>query len=361
MSIFTTSSGADAFGFGVEVGEDAVAEGGVGDFADVVGADVVAAVEEGAGFAREDESLAGAGAGAPAYVVFDEFWGVGLVEAGLADEADGVLDDVVGDWDFADEALEREDIFGGEDVLEIDFSGGGGEADDVEFFLLAGVGDEDVEHEAIELGFGERVCAFLFDGVLGGHDEERFGEAVLNAAGGDLVLLHGFEEGGLGFGRGAVDFIGEEGVGEDGAADEAQRAFTGGFFFLDNFGAGDVGRHEVGGELDAVEGHGEGFGEGGDEQRFGEAGDADEEAMAAAEQCDEELFHDFGLADDDLAEFAFQSGIGFLEFFDAGHFIGGHLGDLIGGSKGGGRDGVRHGDSFGVAKRPSGGQLNVAA
>ncbi len=207
---------------------------------------------------------------------------------------------------------------------------GGGEADDVVFFLFAGIVDKYVEHEAVELGLGEGVGAFLFDGVLGGHDEKGFGEAVLDAAGGDLVFLHGFQECGLGFGGGAVDFVGEDRIGEDGAADEAEGAFAGHFFFFDDFGAGDVGGHEVGGKLDAVEGERKGFRESGDQEGFGEAGDADEEAVAAAEEGDQEFFHDLGLADDDLSQFGLKSGVGSLKLLDIHKFVRGELGDIVG-------------------------------
>ncbi len=97
--------GADAFGFGVEVGEDAVAEGGVGDGADVFCADMIPALQEGAGLAGEDEGLAGAGTGAPTDVILDELGRVGLAQARLADEANRVFHYMLGDGDFADEFL----------------------------------------------------------------------------------------------------------------------------------------------------------------------------------------------------------------------------------------------------------------
>ena len=64
--------GRHAVGLGVEVGDDAVAEDGLGDRADVVGGDVEAALEDGAGLGREDEVLAGARACAPGEVFLDE-------------------------------------------------------------------------------------------------------------------------------------------------------------------------------------------------------------------------------------------------------------------------------------------------
>src|SRR5258706_11154427 len=62
----------DAFGFGVEVGDDAVTQHGGSDLADVFGADVIATLQQRAGLAGEDQVLAGAGAGAPADVIVDE-------------------------------------------------------------------------------------------------------------------------------------------------------------------------------------------------------------------------------------------------------------------------------------------------
>ena len=125
-----------------------------------------------------------------------------------------------------------------------------GAFDDAGEIGARGVGDQDLHQEAIELGFGQRVGAFHFDGVLGGHDEERRFEFVGGGAAGDGALLHGFEQRGLRFGRGAVDFVGEDEVGEDGAGLEAEHFVASVVGFHDH-AADDVGGHEVGSELDA--------------------------------------------------------------------------------------------------------------
>src|SRR3712207_8454681 len=52
----------------------------------------------------------------------------------------------------------------------------------------------DVEHEAIELGLGQRVGAFQLDRVLRRQHEERAFELVGAAGGGDVVLLHRLEQ-----------------------------------------------------------------------------------------------------------------------------------------------------------------------
>ena len=46
-------------------------------------------------------------------------------------------------------------------------------------------------------GFRQRVCAFLFDGILRGHDQERLFQRKGRLAQRHLPLLHGFEQRGL--------------------------------------------------------------------------------------------------------------------------------------------------------------------
>ena len=129
---------------------------------------------------------------------------------------------------------------------------------------------------------------------------------MANAGGGDLVFLHGLEQGGLGLGRRAVDFVGEDDVGKDRPLHERHAPAVGSF--LEDLGAGDVGGHQVGGELDALELEVKDLGDGFDEQGFGEAGSAGDQAVAAGEEGDEDLLDDGFLADDDLGEFGLDPG-----------------------------------------------------
>ena len=76
------------------------------------------------------------------------------------------------------------------------------------------------------------------------------------------------------------------------AADEAEVLGPGGLVHFEDVGAGDVGRHEIGGELDSLEVEVEDLGDGPDDERLGEAGDADHEAVAACEHGGEDLFED---------------------------------------------------------------------
>ena len=114
------------------------------------------------------------------------------------------------------------------------------------------------------MGFGQRIGAFLFDGVLGGQDEERDGQRIGAPRGGDLPFLHGLEEGRLGLGRRAVHLVGQQNVGEHGSVGENEPSFPIDGVFLEDVGAGDVGGHEVRSELDSAELKVQGLGEGGD-------------------------------------------------------------------------------------------------
>ena len=77
------------------------------------------------------------------------------------------------------------------------------------------IADLQFEHEAVNLRFGQRIGAFLLDGILRGEHQERFLEFEGLVADGDLFFLHGFEQRALHLGGRAVDFVGEDEVGED--------------------------------------------------------------------------------------------------------------------------------------------------
>src|SRR5262249_26843115 len=170
---------------------------------------------------------------------------------------------------------------------------------DGQLLLEAGVIDEDLEHEAVELGLGQRIGSLLLDRVLRAEHEERLLQGVVLAGGRDLVLLHGLEQGGLRLGGSAVDLVAEDDVTEDWSLDEAQPATARPLLFFEQLGAGDVGRHQIGRELDALEREREQVGNTGDHQCLGESGDTLKDAVALAEQGDQHLLEDLVLADDD--------------------------------------------------------------
>ena len=188
-------------------------------------------------------------------------------------------------------------------------------AENLLLFAEARIVHVNVEHEAVELGLRQRVGALLLDGVLRGDDEEGVGQIVGRLAHGHLAFLHGLQQGGLGLGRRAVDLVGQDDVGEDRAVDEAELARAA-RSFVDNIGARDIRRHQVGGELDALELQVHNRGQGPDHHRLGQARHADQQAMAADEDGRQHLVDNRQLADDDLTQFADDLVAAGLELFD---------------------------------------------
>ena len=85
----------------------------------------------------------------------------------------------------------------GESLAAVDIETGkvvsGGGPGDLDFLVFRWVIQLDQKHEAVQLGLGERIRAFLLDGVLGSDGEERLGQGVRLLADGNLALLHGLE------------------------------------------------------------------------------------------------------------------------------------------------------------------------
>ena len=161
-----------------------------------------------------------------------------------------------------------------------------------------GIADGELHHEPVELRLGQRIGALLLDRVLRGQHEERLGQHVRLPRRGHGVLLHRLEQRGLGLRRRAVDLVGQHDVREDRPVHELEEAPPGAVVLLEQLGAGDVARHQVGGELHARELEVERLGDGLHEQRLREAGHADEQRVAAREDRGDEIVHDVALADD---------------------------------------------------------------
>mgnify|MGYP000504077994 CR=1 FL=1 len=114
------------------------------------------------------------------------------------------------------------------------------------------------------------------------------------AVAGHLPLLHGLEQRALGLGRGAVEFVGEQQLGEHRPGVKAEIARV----RLVDGHADDVGRQQVAGELDAAEAQAEGA-----RQAVGEGGLAHarqvlDQQVAARQQAGQRQPYLPGLADD---------------------------------------------------------------
>jgi hypothetical protein len=85
---------------------------------------------------------------------------------------------------------------------------------------------------------------------------------------------------------------------------------------LQDVGAGDVHRHQVGRELDAAELQRHGFRELADQQRFREPRHAHQQAVPAGEETDRQPFDRVLLADDDPPQLLAEPGVNLAELID---------------------------------------------
>ena len=131
------------------------------------------------------------------------------------DQADGVILHRRRDQHLAHQLLPLLDLVAVHDLLRRRPFAARGAVEDGRHLLAAGVVDDQLEEEAVELGFRQRIGAFLLDRVLRRHHEERLFQLVDGAADGDAVFLHGFQQGRLRFRRGPVDFVGQHDLGEE--------------------------------------------------------------------------------------------------------------------------------------------------
>ena len=143
-----------------------------------------------------------------------------------------------------------------------------------------GIADQHLEHEAVDLRFGQGIRAFGLDGVLGGQHQERIGHLEGLAPDGHLVLLHHFEQRALHLGRGAVDLVGQQQVGED----RAERGVELAGLLVVDARADQIGGHQVGRELDALELAADRLGQRLDRHGLGQAGHAFDQDVPARQQ-----------------------------------------------------------------------------
>ena len=174
-----------------------------------------------------------------------------------------------------------------------------------DFLLLGGLGISDLhlEHEAIDLGLGQRIRPLLLDRVLRGHDQEEPFERIRAVADGDLPLLHGFQQGRLHFRRGAVDFVGKDEVGEDRPLAGAEGRFAG---HVDHR-AQQIGGQQIGRKLDAAKVGRQRLGQRLDGRRLGQARHALQEDVPVGQQPDQQAGDHLLLADDGLAQLGLQT------------------------------------------------------
>ena len=166
---------------------------------------------------------------------------------------------------------------------------------------MIGIIDVDLHQEAIELRLRQRVGALLLDRVLRREHMEGAGNVVTIAGDGHVVLLHRLQQRGLGTRARAIDLIGHQQLTEDRAGDEPETALAAGTL-IQHLAAQDVGRHEIGGELDAAGVEPEHDSHGLDQLGLGEAGKTDQQRVPPAQHGDERLLDHRLLPEDHVAD-----------------------------------------------------------
>ena len=129
-----------------------------------------------------------------------------------------------------------------------------------------------------------------------GDDEEGFRQRAGFAFGGDLAFFHRFEQRALRFGRGAVDFVGEQNLRKQGAGEETEGAFLA----VENGNADDISGQHVAGKLDARELQTEQARQSVRQRGFANARQVFDEQMAMRQQAGQRESDLFVLAENDF-------------------------------------------------------------
>ena len=264
--------------------------------------DVITPVHQRLGLGAEDHELRRANAGAVLHPLVDEVRRLRGVGTGHPHQVNGVTEDRLRDRHPPHEPVEGAQVVARDPGLQGELTQRGRGVDDLHLLVFGEVIDDDVEHEAVELGLRQRIGTFQLDRVLGREDEERLLQLVGPALDRHAVLLHRFEQRRLGLRRGPVDLVGEDDLGEDRPGHEDHLPLAGVLVLLDDVGAGDVARHQVGRELDAAELQVQDLGDGLDDQGLGQTRHAGQDAVAAHEEGHQHLVQHLSLADDLLGE-----------------------------------------------------------
>jgi hypothetical protein len=122
------------------------------------------------------------------------------------------------------------------------------------------------------------------------------------------VLLHRLQQRGLRLRRRTVDLVRQHDVPEHGPVHELEEPPPGGVVLLEQLGAGDVARHQVGRELHARELEIERLRHGLHEQGLRETRHADEQCVTPRQNGRDEVVHDLALPHDSARDLLVQRG-----------------------------------------------------
>ena len=211
--------GGDAVALGGETEHQPMPQHRPRDGANVLGGHVHPPVEQGMGLRPQQQALARPRARPPGQILVDEVGGVGRAGAGRPHQLHGISR-AAADNHLAHDPLQGENRRPVQHRLQRLRVGRGRSLGDRQLFVETRIIDDDLEHETVQLGLGQRIGPFLLDRVLRAQDEKRLFQNVVLAGDGDAVFLHRLQQGRLRLRRRAVDLVAEDDVPENGAFDK---------------------------------------------------------------------------------------------------------------------------------------------
>ena len=172
----------------------------------------------------------------------------------------------------------------------------------VHLLLNRRIADGQAQEKAIHLRFWQGICAHKFARILRRQHDKGLRHGVRHAIHRHLLLFHHFQQGGLRFGAGAVDFVRQHHL----THHRAFAVFRFAGLEVDQRVACHVGGHQVGGELDAPERAVQRFRQGAGERRLAHARHVLNQHMPPAQQRNQRIFDNFLLAHDNGADIVHQ-------------------------------------------------------
>ena len=242
-----------------------------GDRFDIVGSDEGPARENGVGLGAADKPDGRPGAGAQTHP-----------RRGARGPAqpDGVFGDRRADRHGLGGRLRLRPMIRGADWLQVvEGELAAAVEDQLRLVVAVGITDRGGHREPVQLAFYQREGAALRQGVLGGDHQVGAGERPGFAVDGDLLFLHGLQQGRLGAGRGAVELVDQDQMREDGTGTEFPCVGV----RCEYRHACHVGGQEIGVPLDAGQLGPERYGQRPGQHGLADAGDVFDEQMAAAQ------------------------------------------------------------------------------
>ncbi len=160
------------------------------------------------------------------------------------------------------------------------------------------VTEPETDAEPVELGLGQGIGTVVLHGILGGDDEEGIAQTVHSPVDRDLMLAHSLEQGRLGARGGPVNLVGKQDVREHGPLVKTEYLFL----LVEHGHAENVGRQQIGRELDALEDAAHGAGQRLGQSRLPGPGHILDQCVHAPGESRETQAHRLGLAGDHPAD-----------------------------------------------------------